>query len=313
MFVEADCSYEFCLWDFSVLWYEKVGYDNFRARAKELNPNVEAKLSYLLKFVQKSVEENKEGETTFKVKEEDTTSDDKRVVKMKTKLQAGVPFVWEFHCSLGEKDMVGSHLVQPLLAMIVELKRQQTELFTLLRKKDLEIMDYKDSGVRLSRKSIGTSEFDEDTFKSKMILSQGFEDSVKDAVTKGFDEVSRELYKQVMIKRAWLVEKDLPEPDEDNDDDDEVSGSIAYGALGGPSAPSWTDLPPPSLLGKDDEPSTTSPRGSPRKTPVTSPAKSGMPSPAGSPSKDMELQRREELQKKLAEKAERKKRKKTKN
>jgi len=35
--------------------------------------------------------------------------------------------------------------------MIVELKRQQTELFTLLRKKDLEIMDYKDSGVRLSR------------------------------------------------------------------------------------------------------------------------------------------------------------------
>ena len=75
------------------------------------------------------------------------------------------------------------------------------------------------------------------------------------------------------------------EPDEDNDDDDEVYGLIAYGALGGPSAPSWTDLPPPSLLGKDDEPSTTSPRGSPRKTPVTSPAKSGMPSPAGSPSK----------------------------
>lgn len=36
---------------------------------QELNPNVEAKLSYLLKFVQKSVEENKEGETTFKVKE----------------------------------------------------------------------------------------------------------------------------------------------------------------------------------------------------------------------------------------------------
>ena len=25
---------------------------------------------------------------------------------MKTKLQAGAPFVWEFHCSLGEKDMV---------------------------------------------------------------------------------------------------------------------------------------------------------------------------------------------------------------
>lgn len=29
---------------------------------------------------------------------------------MKTKLQAGVPFVWEFHCSLGEKDMVSIYL-----------------------------------------------------------------------------------------------------------------------------------------------------------------------------------------------------------
>lgn len=56
--------------------------------------------------------------------------------------------------------------------------------------------------------------------------------------------------------------------------------------MGAPSAPSWTDLPPASLLGKDGETLTTSPRGSPRKTPVTSPAKSsGLSSPANSPSK----------------------------
>ena len=73
--------------------------------------------------------------------------------------------------------------------------------------------------------------------------------------------------------------------DDDDDDDDELYGSVAYGAVGGPSAPSWTDLPLPSLLGKDDESYTTSPKRSPRKTPVTSPSKSGMSSPAGSPSK----------------------------
>ena len=38
-----------------------------------------------------------------------------------------------------------------MIAMIAELNRRQAELFTLLRKKDLEIMDYKESGVRLSR------------------------------------------------------------------------------------------------------------------------------------------------------------------
>ena len=77
------------------------------------------------------------------------------------------------------------------------------------------------------------------------------------------------------------------EPDDVDDDAGEIYGSIAYGAVGGPSAPSWTDLPPPSLLGlgKDDEASTTSPRSSPRKTPVTSPVKSGVSSPAVSPSK----------------------------
>ncbi|XP_078377948.1 non-homologous end-joining factor 1-like [Oculina patagonica] len=314
MFVEMDCSYEFCLWDFSTFWYEKVERDSFRERAKELNPNVEAKLSYLLKFVQKSVEEcNQKGEPTFTINE-DAISDDQLIVKMKTKLQAGVPFVWEFHCTVGQKDMVGSQLVQPMLGMIAELHRRQAELCTLLRKKDQEIMDYKDSGVRLSRKSLGTSEFDENAFKSKMILSQGFEDAVKEAATKGFDDASGELYKQVMIKTAWLAEKDMPEPEEEDDDADDIYGSLAVGgAVGGPSAPSWADVPPPSLLGQDGGPSTTSPRASPKKTPVTSPAKSsGMSSPANSPSKDMELQRREELQKRLAEEAERKKRKKRK-
>ncbi|XP_068740229.1 non-homologous end-joining factor 1-like [Montipora capricornis] len=309
MFFETDCSYELCIWDFTTLWYEKVEQDTFKARAKELNPNVEAKLSYLVKFVKKSIEEDKHsGEATFTMTEDD---DSKCILKMKTKLQAGVPFLWEFHCSVGQQEMVGSQLVQPLLAMITELNRRQTELFRLLRKKDEEIMDYKESGVRLSRKSLGTSAFDENAFKSKMVLSQGFEDSVKGAVSKGFDEASCELYQQVMIKKAWLAEKDLPEPDEGDDDVDDVYGSIAQGTVEAPSASSWTDLPPPSLMSV--EPSNASPgRGSPRKTPVTSPVKSGTSSPAGSPSKEMELQRREALKKKLAEETERKKRKKRK-
>ena len=33
---------------------------------------------------------------------------------------------------------------------------------------------------------------------------------MKNSVTQGFGDASCELYKQVMIKRAWLAEKDLP-------------------------------------------------------------------------------------------------------
>ena len=49
---------------------------------------------------------------------------------------------------------VGSQLVQPMFAMIIELQRRQAELCILLRKKDQEILDYKDSGVRLSRSMV---------------------------------------------------------------------------------------------------------------------------------------------------------------
>lgn len=45
---------------------------------------------------------------------------------------------------------VGSQLVKPLLAMITEMTRRQAELCTLLRKKDQEIKDYKESGARLT-------------------------------------------------------------------------------------------------------------------------------------------------------------------
>ena len=41
--------------------------------------------------------------------------------------------------------------MQPMLAMIAELNRRQAELCKLLRRKDQEIMDYKDSGACLSR------------------------------------------------------------------------------------------------------------------------------------------------------------------
>lgn len=37
MFVEMDCSYEICLWDFNTFWYEKVEHDTFKRRAKVSN------------------------------------------------------------------------------------------------------------------------------------------------------------------------------------------------------------------------------------------------------------------------------------
>ena len=43
------------------------------------------------------------------------------------------------------------HLLEPTLAMVSELSRQQDELCVLLKKKDLEIREYKHLGVKISR------------------------------------------------------------------------------------------------------------------------------------------------------------------
>lgn len=43
---------------------------------------------------------------------QDSVYEDQLIFKMKTKLQAGVPFVWEFHCSVGEKYMVRKEITQ---------------------------------------------------------------------------------------------------------------------------------------------------------------------------------------------------------
>lgn len=87
----------------------------------------------------------------------------------------------------------------------------------------------------------------------------------------------------INVSTCCLSPFTVTEPDEDVEEADDIYGSVV---IGGPCAPSWTDIPPPSLFGKEDEPLTTSPRVSPRKTPVTSPAKSsGMSLPSDSPSK----------------------------
>ena len=43
------------------------------------------------------------------------------------------------------------HLVLPLLSMVGELCRRQDELFKILKKKDYEIQEYKNTGAVLPR------------------------------------------------------------------------------------------------------------------------------------------------------------------
>ncbi|XP_028390686.1 uncharacterized protein LOC114515594 [Dendronephthya gigantea] len=108
-----------------------------------------------------------------------------------------------------------------------------------------------------------------------------------------------------MIKRKWIEFKNNPVPVEE-DTLETIGNSQTIGLLSSIGNPrsSWDTRLPPSLL---DE---TSPE---KRSPMSSPSKSpNKISPEKSSLQDTELKRRENLQKRLAEEAEKKKSKKRK-
>ncbi|XP_032241199.2 non-homologous end-joining factor 1 isoform X2 [Nematostella vectensis] len=242
-FGDSESSYEIYISDFKRLWFERVEGKDFLHRAKD-----------------------------------DIIDDKKLVLRMKTKLQAGVPFVWEFHCTTKAPEHIFTHITHPLLAMVAELQRREQELCRMLTKKDAELADYKDSGYKLSRRNLETQVFNEEEFCKTMLLSPGFPECILHSARHCFSLSGQDLYQQIMSKKQCLQSAK-----------EEASTHVLDGS---------EDLGPGA--------------GVQRKSPVKSPKRPLPPSPDTLHSKELELQRQEELKKRLADEAERKKRKKKK-
>ncbi|XP_075924202.1 non-homologous end-joining factor 1 isoform X3 [Petromyzon marinus] len=72
------------------------------------------------------------------------------VVALQSRM-SGVPLRWEFRLSPAEHPAVWDELVAPALGMLRVLSRESAELRACIRRKDVEIADYRDSGARVSR------------------------------------------------------------------------------------------------------------------------------------------------------------------
>ncbi|CAB1327555.1 unnamed protein product [Coregonus sp. 'balchen'] len=89
-------------------------------------------------------------------------------LKLKSEL-AGVPFYWEFRCTLAPVALACSQLVRPLLLMSRLLQRQVGQLGALLARKDTEIQDYRDNGAVLSRERLQTELFEEQSYRENFL------------------------------------------------------------------------------------------------------------------------------------------------
>ena len=84
------------------------------------------------------------------------------------------------------------------MAMVSELNWQKQELITLLRNKDREIAYLKAQGINVSRKKLATVIFDEDSFNQKALQSDNLESCVTNASSSAFSTDGQLLYTEVM-------------------------------------------------------------------------------------------------------------------
>ncbi|KAK2166944.1 hypothetical protein LSH36_33g05000 [Paralvinella palmiformis] len=261
------------------LWHERLALEEIEKRMQKLNPGVEAPLSKILDHLRSNCEEldarRKDNKLTAVFQNIPNSDQQKLVMTMRTDL-VGLPFVWKFVAHPADNNMVSVHLIIPLLTMSGELIRQQQELYKQLQNKDKEIEDLKAQGVKVTRKRLETRKFDEVEFKHDMKKSKGFEHQIQTEGELVFTEIGQQLYRELMIKRARLQNKDT-EAESLDDGDDIVMDTTAGG----------------SLLTCDS----ISPKKSPQKSPGSSDT---------SPTKDMEELRRQELENRLAKEIEKK-------
>ncbi|XP_062519794.1 non-homologous end-joining factor 1-like [Corticium candelabrum] len=312
----GESSYAICLCDFQTIYHEKVENQNVTRRCKSLNPKFEAPLSRLLSHLSQNIQ-SEEKQCQWSLQKQ--TDEDGEVVLATIKTQlSGLPFVWEFHLRKAAEKELQYQLLFPLLAMVGELGRRQSELKRLLEAKDCEIQDYKTSGARVSRRTLETLQFDAKAFTNEMNLSQKFEQVVRNCQSRAFElPECRELYKQVMAKDAFLNRR-IDTADSAAVDEDSLFGLVSSleesgqpvkmpdGTRDRTSTGSWSNRMPSSLV--PESMSDGSKRRSTSKSPDISPNIASLaPSSA-----EIEMQTRAALAKRLESEAEKEKSKKKK-
>ncbi|XP_015270854.1 PREDICTED: non-homologous end-joining factor 1 [Gekko japonicus] len=159
----GNAGYALLLCDLTYMWYERADTQIIQQRSKDLNKRLTAHASSFLNHLRSLMGPLLDGQTTSSTSFSCQLSPGTLTLHVKSEL-SGLPFHWDFCCSVAPVDMISRHLVRPLMAMSLALQRQVRELASLLLQKDAEIEDYQESGAALSRERLKTEPFKEESF-----------------------------------------------------------------------------------------------------------------------------------------------------
>ncbi|XP_006890300.1 PREDICTED: non-homologous end-joining factor 1 [Elephantulus edwardii] len=158
--------------DLQQVWHEQVDTRVVSHRAKELNKRLTAPPEAFLRHLEDLLcpllkDAAPPSEAAFSCEH----VADALIVRVRSEL-SGLPFYWNFHCTLANPSLVSQHLIRPLMSMSLALHCQVRELATLLRMKDAEIQDYQESGATLSRDRLKTKPFEENSFLEQFMIEK---------------------------------------------------------------------------------------------------------------------------------------------
>nr|XP_035938933.1 non-homologous end-joining factor 1 isoform X2 [Halichoerus grypus] len=156
--------------DLQQVWHEQVDACVVSQRAKELNKRLTAPpaafLCHLDDLLRPLLKDTAcPSKATFVC---DRVAE-ALILRVRSEL-SGLPFYWNFHCTLASPSLVSQHLIRPLMGMSLALQCQVRELATVLHMKDLEIQDYQESGAVLSRDRLKTEPFEENSFLEQFMV-----------------------------------------------------------------------------------------------------------------------------------------------
>ncbi|NXK53876.1 NHEJ1 factor, partial [Chauna torquata] len=101
---------------------------------------------------------------------------------------------------------VSRHLMRPLIRMSLALQYQLQELTSLLRQKDAEIEDYRESGAALSRDRLRTEPFQEEMFLQNF-MAESLPQICGAGDGQAFASALQQLYTAVTLQEAKQARK----------------------------------------------------------------------------------------------------------
>lgn len=167
MFFQFCRKNDFCIFSFTNMkqLYSKEIHESLFATIYSTTNKIEVDVKNVVEFLENNVETNN---VNFYFYPEKLNIKTDLIIKLS---EGFPPFKLEFELELKDENIFYSNLTCPLLKIIKQLKQNQEDLFNIIKKKDLEISEYKLVGGNITHDNIKTDIFEKDDFFMNSLLN----------------------------------------------------------------------------------------------------------------------------------------------